>query len=369
MRDDRFFMGMALELAEKARGRTSPNPMVGAIIVKNNRIVALGYHKRAGLEHAEAAALKKAGRAAKGATLYVNLEPCDHYGRTPPCTEAIIKSGIKKVVAAMADPNPVNKGRGFKRLKKAGIRVVSGILKKEAARLNEFFIKYITTGRPFVIVKVAQSVDGKIATRTGESKWISSEESRQLVHKLRSQVDAIMVGANTVIKDDPLLTARVRGSGARVAGKQPVKIVVDPELRVPPKSKIFSKKSPAKVLIAAGKKTPKDKIKNFFPPNCEILILDEKNRRVDLNRLMGELGKKEITSVMAEGGGELIGGLVEARLVDRFLFFVAPKIIGGRHAVTSVEGQGAASVDKALKLKKVEYKTIGKDLLIICSPE
>ncbi len=362
MRDDKFFMGLALKLAGKGRGRTSPNPMVGAVIVRNNKIVGEGYHRRAGLEHAEIAALKKAGPEAKGATLYVNLEPCNHFGKTPPCTEAIIKSGIKKVVAAMKDPNPVNNGKGNKRLKEAGIRIISGILEQDAEQLNKFFVKYITTGRPFVIVKAAQSLDGKIATRTGESKWISSEESRKFVRELRKQVDAIMVGANTVVKDNPLLTAASRA-------KQPVKIIVDTELRTPVNARILSKESPAKVIIAATKKAPKNKIKSFAKLNCEILILKEKNKKVNLRQLMKELGKREITSVLVEGGGELIGGLVEERLVDKFLFFISPKIIGGRDAITSVEGKGAGIIENSLNLKNTEYKTIGKDLLITCSPE
>lgn len=362
-------MGLALELAQKGRGRTSPNPMVGAVIVKNNKILGKGYHKRAGLEHAEIAALKKAGSKARGATLYVNLEPCGHFGKTPPCAGAIIKSGVKKVVAAMKDPNPVNNGRGFKRLKEAGIRIISGILEQEAKQLNTIFVKYITTGRPFVIVKAAQSLDGKIATRTGESKWISSAESRKFVRELRKQVDAVMVGANTVVKDDPLLT--VTSDKLQVASKRkrPIKIIVDTALKIPFSARIFSKDSPAKVILATTQKALKKKIAQFERIGCEVLILNEKNGRVDLSQLMRELGKREVTSVLVEGGGELIGGLVEERLVDKFLFFISPKIIGGRDAVTSVEARGAGTIENSLNLKNTEYKTIGGDLLITCSPE
>ena len=362
-------MSAALKLAGKGRGQTSPNPMVGAVIVRNNKIVGEGYHRRAGLEHAEIAALKKAGPEAKGATLYVNLEPCSHFGKTPPCAEAIIKSGIKKVVAAMKDPNPVNNGKGFKRLKEAGIKIINGVLEQEAAQLNEFFVKYITTGKPFVIVKVAQSLDGKIATRTGESKWISSEESRKLVRELRKQADAIMVGVNTVIKDNPLLTDRGQRTEDRGQRKQPVKVIVDTNLKVPVSARIFSKYSPAKVILATTQKAPEKKIARFERTGCEVLILKEKNGRVNLRQLMEELGKREITSVLVEGGGELIGGLVEERLVDKFLFFISPKIIGGRDAVTSVEGKGVGIIERALNLKNIEYKTIGRDLLITCSPE
>lgn len=356
-------MALALRLAKKGLGHTSPNPVVGAVIVKNQKIIGGGYHKRAGFDHAEVTAIKNSGRNAKGATLYVNLEPCNHFGRTPPCSDMIIRSGIKKVVAAMRDPNPLNNGRGFARLRKAGIKVINGVLEDEAKRLNGAFIKYITKKTPFIIVKAAQSLDGKIATNTGDSKWISCEESRRYVHRLRSQVDAVMVGAETVIRDDPLLTSRVK-SVAGKKNKQPVKIVVDSELKIPVKSRIFSKDSPAKTIIATTKKAPKDKIGRFKKIGAEVLVLKEKSGLVDLKQLMKELGKREITSVLVEGGGELIGSLVDEKLADKFLFFIAPKIIGGRGAVTSVQGQGIVKIKDAFRLKDVQLKKIGTDFLI-----
>lgn len=368
-------MKLALALAAKGAGKTSPNPMVGAVIVKNGRIVGKGYHRKAGLEHAEIAAIRDAGEKAKGATLYVTLEPCGRFGRTPPCAPAVIKAGIQEVIAAMRDPNPLNNGKGLMLLKKSGMKVTCGVLEKKAKQLNEVFIKYITTKMPFVTVKVAQSLDGKIATRARDSKWISSEESRAYVHLLRSRVDAVMVGAGTILQDDPLLTSRcvsgyrVQGAGFRAGKiKQPVKIIVDDALKIPLTAKIFGKDSPAKVIIATTKKGPKSRAAKFEKMGIEVLIIKEKNDKVDLRELMKELGKREITSVMVEGGGELIGSLVDERLADKFLIFVAPKIIGGRDAVTSVEGLGAKYVSAALQLKNIKYRRFSKDLLIEAYP-
>ncbi len=357
---DKFYMKLTLRLARKGLGTTSPNPMVGAVIVKKGRIIGSGYHKRAGLGHAEIEALKSARTNARGATLYVNLEPCDHFGRTPPCTDAIIKSGIKKVVAAMKDPSPLNNGRGFRRLQMAGIAVKRGVLEDEAKELNEVFIKYTTKKMPFVIVKVAQSIDGKIAANTGDSKWISSPQSRRYVHQLRGRVDAIMIGANTVMKDNPLLTVR---NQAKIL-KQPVKIIVDSGLRIPINAKIFSGESPAKVIIATTKKAPKIKIPKLKKIGAEILILKDKNGKIDLRQLMKELAKRAITSVLVEGGGTLIGSLVDAKLIDKYLFFISPKIIGGKDAITSVEGSGVDKISQAASLKNIKYKKFDKDLLI-----
>ena len=364
-------MELALRLAKRGLGRTSPNPMVGAVIVKNGRIAGKGYHKKAGLPHAEMAALKEAGMNARGATMYVNLEPCDHFGRTPPCTAAIIKSGVKKVVAAMKDPNPLNNGRGFRRLKKNGIKVIKGVLEGEAKRLNEVFVKYVAKKMPFVIVKAAQSLDGKIATKTRDSKWISHPESRRYVHRLRGQVDAVMVGVGTVIRDDPLLTSRLQKkvyslqfTVYRKKIKQPIKIIVDSRLKTPLNSRIFNYDSPAKVIIATTKKAQKNKIKKLIKIGAEVLILKEKNGKTNLRHLMKELGKREITSVLVEGGGELIGGLVDGKLVDKFLFFIAPKIIGGKGAIASVGGEGIDKISQALNLKNTSYRKFGDDLLI-----
>ena len=345
MNIDEKYMRIALGLARKAEGLTNPNPTVGAVIVKDGRIIGKGYHRACGLPHAEINALKSAGPKAKGATLYVTLEPCDHFGRTPPCTEAIIGSGIKKVVIAMKDPNPLNNGRGIKRLNRAGIKTEAGVLGKEAARLNAPFVKFITTGRPFVTVKMAQSLDGKIATRSGESRWISSEASRRYVHELRGKVDAVMVGVNTVIKDDPLLLSKTK------AGKQPARIIVDGKLKTPRNARIFSRMSGSPVIIATTKK----------------------KGRVDLKDLLRTLGRMGMMHILVEGGGELVASLVEEALADRFLFFIAPKIIGGRAAPTSVEGKGLAELEKAPVLKNINVKRFADDILIEgeairCSP-
>lgn len=305
--NDEKYMRLALELAEKGRGKTSPNPMVGAVIVKNNRIVGKGYHKKAGTPHAEINVLRQAGKKARGATLYVTLEPCCFFGRTPPCTDAIIKSGIKKVIVATKDPNSLNNGRGIKMLKKHRIAVKTGVLREEARRLNEVFEKYITTGLPFVILKMAQSLDGKIAAKTGDSKWISCEESRRMVHRLRREVDAVMVGANTARIDRPRL-----------------------------------KESRMKIIVRSAKN----------------------KGRVDLKRFLRGLAKKQITSVLCEGGGELAWSLLKQGLVDKVLFFIAPKIIGGRNAKTSVEGGGISRVGDAIRLNKIATKNIGSDILV-----
>lgn len=362
MRDDSYFMNMTLQLAKKGLGSTSPNPLVGAVIVKHGKVIATGYHRKAGCDHAEIAALKKAGKAARGAILYVNLEPCNHFGRTPPCTEVIIKSGIREVVAAMKDPNPCNNGKGVHALRRAGIAVSTGVLEGQARRLNEAFIRYICSKRPFITVKTAQSMDGKIATKTGDSKWISNEISRRYVHTLRNQVDAVMVGAGTAIKDNPLLTSRAQNNRPRM--KQPIKVVVDSQLKTHSNARIFCKNSPAQVIFAATKKAPKTKIHKFEKVCREVLILKQKDNKVDLRHLMKELGKRQVTSVLVEGGGELIGSLVEERLVDKFLFFISPKIIGGKNAITAVEGKGVTTIAHATSLKDVSHKKLGTDLLI-----
>ena len=323
-------MRLAIELAKKAIGKTSPNPAVGAVIVKNNKVIGKGYHKKAGLPHAEINALREAGQKAKGATLYVTLSPCDHYGRTPPCTDAIIKSGIKKVIIAMKDPNPVNNGNGIKRLRGSGIKVDAGVLAKEAEAINKPYIKFITKNLPYITVKVAQSLDGKIATRTGDSKWISSEDSRRYVHELRGKVDAVMVGANTVLRDDPLLLSKV-------SRKQPVRIIVSGKSGVPQDAKIFSSLDRSPVIIVKS--------------------------------LSEALALKNITHILVEGGGELIASLVKKDLVDRFLIFIAPKIIGGRTAKTAVEGAGISHIKDASNFKIKSIRRFKKDILIEAEKE
>lgn len=350
------FMRIAIDLAKKAEGKVSPNPIVGAVIVKNGTIVGRGYHRRAGLPHAEVNALHRVGRRAKDATLYVTLEPCDHFGRTPPCTAAIIKSRIKKVVIGMVDPNPINNGRGIKTLKKAGIEVVVGILEGEAKSINRPYIKFITKKMPYITIKIAQSLDGKIATETGDSKWITSEDSRRYVHALRSSVDAVMVGVNTVVKDDPLLISRIS------KGRQPMRIIVDGRSKTPLNARIFSrvKESPlAIVTIKSSFKTMR-----YESQGAEVLMAKGKDDRIDLKDLLRILAKRGISHILVEGGGELIASLIEESLADRFLFFIAPKIIGGRGAISAVGGNGISKIKDAIMLKNMSIKKFAKDILI-----
>ncbi|MDP3804868.1 MAG: bifunctional diaminohydroxyphosphoribosylaminopyrimidine deaminase/5-amino-6-(5-phosphoribosylamino)uracil reductase RibD [Candidatus Omnitrophota bacterium] len=355
--NDVKYMRNAISLARKATGKTGPNPVVGAVVVKGGRIVGAGYHKKAGLPHAEVNALKAAGKRAMGATLYVTLEPCDHFGKTPPCTEAVIKSGIKKVVIAMKDPNPVNNGRGIRKLKKYGISTYAGILQEEAVSMNKPYIKFITKGLPYVTIKAAGSLDGKIAARTGDSKWISSEASRRYVQGLRARADAVMVGVNTVIKDDPILMSWLKKA------KQPIRVIVDSRLRTPLNAKIFSRIGQSPVIIATAKKSKK--IKSYVHKGAEVAVTGSSGGgRVDLKRLLKILAKKGVMNVLVEGGGELNAGFIEEGLADRMLFFISPKIIGGRDAVTSVEGRGVTAVKDAMLLRGVKVRRFGDDILI-----
>ncbi len=356
MKSDEKYMKMAIELASRAEGMTSPNPIVGAIIVKKGKIVGKGYHKEAGLPHAEINALKEAGNKAKGATLYVTLEPCDHYGRTPPCTRAIIKSGVRRVVAGMIDPNPINSRRGFGRLRESGVKTKIGVLKKEAESINKSYIKFITKRMPYVTIKIAESLDGKIATKRGDSKWITSKDSRRYVHELRAKSDAVMVGLNTVIKDDPLLLSRSSRT------KQPIRIVVDGRLKTPLNSNIFSSTKLSPVIIATSKKSPK--IKSYEKKGAEVLIVKPKGKRVDLKDLLSTLARKGVSNILVEGGGELNASLIEEKLADKFLFFIAPKIIGGRDAKTSVEGEGVDRICKANIVKNFKVRRFANDILI-----
>ena len=354
------FMRLALRLAQRAKGQTSPNPLVGAIVVRNGKILGRGYHQRAGLRHAEVVALDKAGKAARGGRLYVTLEPCCHFGRTGPCVDKILSYGIKEVIFAMYDPNPLNNGKGAQFLRRHGIEVVPGVLKDQARQINEVFIKYITKQLPFVTVKVAQSLDGKIATAGGDSRWISSPSSRKFVHKLRSSADAILVGVNTVLKDDPLLSCRLNGS---LYKKQPKKVVVDSKLRLLPKLKIFSPRSPAQVIIATTRFAPQRKI-SYFGKKAQVIITKDKDKRVDFQDLLKRLAKQGITHILIEGGGEIIASALNLRLVDRMIIFVSPKIIGGRNAPTAVEGKGIKRVKAATKLEDIKFRRLGSELII-----
>ena len=345
-------MELAIKLAEKGRGSASPNPMVGCIIVKRGRIVGKGFHKKAGAEHAEVLAINDAGKKAMNSTLYVNLEPCSHWGRTPPCTEKIVEAGVREVIIGMEDPNPLV--GGFKELKFRGLKTKIGIFEKEAKKLNEVYIKYMKTKKPFVILKVAMSVDGKIATSTGDSKYITSREARTYVHQLRSEVDAVMVGLNTVLRDNPELTPRL------VKGKDPMKIVVDSRLKIPKSCNLM--KDPSKLIIATTGKAPKSAIKKFQQKGINVLISKLKNGFVDLEDLMRQLGKHEITSIMIEGGSQLNSSAIKEGIVDKALIFTAPKIIG--NGIGAIGSLGIKKINKAINLKNPVCRKIGRDVLI-----
>ena len=353
------YMRMALKLAEKAAGRTSPNPLVGAVIVKDGKIIGRGYHLRAGTPHAEIHALREAGDKAVGAALYVTLEPCSHFGRTPPCSQAVIKAGIAEVYVAMQDPNPLVAGRGIKQMGEAGIRVHVGLLEDEACRLNEIFIKYITTRTPFVLLKTAMTLDGKIATRTGHSRWVTGEAAREMVHCLRDRYDAILVGVNTILADDPALTCRVP------EGRDPVRIVLDSRARTPAGALAVMQESPASTYVVITDKAPFGRIVDLSATKAKIIrAAADSQGRVDLPSLLRKLGEMEITSLLVEGGAEVAASFLEAGLVDKVLTFVAPKIIGGSEAPGPVSGRGKETMDGAIPLTGVTYGHVGDDLYI-----
>ncbi len=356
---DEKYMRMALRLAAKARGRTSPNPMVGAVVVKNGRAVARGWHKKAGEPHAEAIALGNAGEAARGATLYVTLEPCSHEGkRTPPCSPLVIRSGVRRVVVAMIDPNPRVSGAGVKALRFAGIRVETGLLEAEAMKLNEAFIKHISTGMPFVTLKIAQTLDGKIATASGESKWITGEEARKEGRKLRDHHDAILVGINTVLKDDPSLTARTAN------GRDPIRVIVDSKLRIPMHARVLTQKSSARTIVASIPGAPKTKIRRLQNAGVEVLLVKSDKGRVGLRALMKKLGEMDIMSVLIEGGSEVNAAALKNGIVDKAVLFIAPMLMTGRDALCSIGGRSPARLIQAIKLHGITSRFVGQDLLV-----
>ncbi|NPV73298.1 MAG: bifunctional diaminohydroxyphosphoribosylaminopyrimidine deaminase/5-amino-6-(5-phosphoribosylamino)uracil reductase RibD [Pelotomaculum sp.] len=357
--DDRYYMNMALELAARARGRTSPNPMVGAVLVKNGVVVGQGYHMKAGTPHAEIIALKEAGNEARGATLYVNLEPCCHYGRTGPCADAVIEAGVARVVAAMADPNPLVAGGGLKKIKEAGLEVTLGVMEDEARELNEAFIKYVTTRRPFVLAKAALSLDGKIAARTGRSKWITGPAARAYVHQLRDWYDAILVGIGTILADDPSLTARLPGGG----GRDPVRVILDSLARTPLNARVIKQKSKAPTVIAVTAGAPPGRVKALQEAGAQVVVVNS-GPRVDLPELMRILAEREITSVLIEGGAEVHGSAFAAGIVDKVAWFIAPKIIGGRDAPGPVGGEGVDDPGGALELERIKVSRLDQDICI-----
>lgn len=347
-------MRRALALARRGLGRTAPNPAVGAVVAKNGKIIGEGWHRKAGGPHAEVFALEQAGEKAEGADLYVTLEPCSHFGKTPPCADLIIARGVSRVFAAMKDPNPLVSGRGLAKLRKAGIAAECGLLGKEAAELNRAWLKFIRTGLPYLTVKAGQSLDGKIATHEWDSKWITSEPARKYSRKYRNTFDAIIAGAETVIRDNPSLSA---------PDKLLLKVIVDGRLRVSPSSKIFS--LPEKVLIActreAVKATPAKAA--ALSRKAELLPMAGKNGRIPLAVLMKELGARGVTHALCEGGGTLNGALFDAKLADEVMFYISPMIIGGGTAKLSVAGSGAARMKDAAKIRNLVVKRIGDDYL------
>ncbi|WP_028988172.1 bifunctional diaminohydroxyphosphoribosylaminopyrimidine deaminase/5-amino-6-(5-phosphoribosylamino)uracil reductase RibD [Thermicanus aegyptius] len=355
--NDEFYMNHAFALAASTEGRTWPNPMVGAVIVKEGRIVGFGAHLKAGTPHAEVHALKMAGEEAEGGTLYVTLEPCSHYGRTPPCADQIIAAGLKRVVVATLDPNPLVSGKGVEKMRKAGIHVEVGLGEEKGKRLNEVFFHYITKRRPFTVVKMAMTLDGKIAAHTGDSRWVSGAAAREYVHRLRNQADAVMVGIGTVLADDPLLTTRLPEGG-----KNPLRIVVDTRLRIPLTARVLDT-SAAPTLIACGEGADAAKMAQLREKGAEVLPLPEREGRVDLKELLRVLGLREIAFLLVEGGAEMNGSLLMEGLVDKVLLFLSPKLIGGK-GPTPFGGKGFPRMDEALPLTEVQVEKVGEDWFI-----
>lgn len=352
-------MRRALRLAERGRGKTAPNPMVGAVVVKNGVILGEGFHPKAGAPHAEVLALAEAGMKAKGATLYTSLEPCCHAGkRTLPCTDAILKSGLRRVVAAMIDPNPAVSGGGLDLLRKKGIDVTEGVLQPEAAQLNEVFIKYITTGRPFVILKAAATLDGRIATAKGASRWITGEAARREVHRLRSEVDAVLVGIGTVLADDPMLTAR------RPGAKNPVRVVIDPHLKIPVRSRLVTSISDAPTWVVTTGRASAEKARALEKRGVELFRFSQRQGIIPFNLLFERLGAREITSVMIEGGGVVNGMALRAGVVDKVVFYIAPKLLCGDDARSVVSGKAIPNLNDALNLQQMTARKVGEDLRI-----
>lgn len=357
---DASFMDLALELARQGAGWTSPNPMVGAVLVRDGRIVGKGFHKKVGGPHAEVNAIADAGPAAKGATLYVTLEPCNHSGRTPPCSETILAAGIKKVVSAIDDPNPDVAGGGNARLRAAGIEVVSGVREAEARRFNEIFIHYIKSKTPFVLVKCAATLDGRIATRTGDSKWVSGEASRRYVHELRHAYDGIMVGAGTVLADDPSLTARRPG----LDSKDPVRIILDARLSIPLDAKLLSPGLAAGTIIVSGPSSHADKRAAIEQTGARVLETETTDSRVDIARLMPILGKMGLASLLIEGGGGVIGSAFASGVVKKVNFFFSPRILGGDDGVPMCRGPGPDLMADAIRLTDMSIHRFENDVMI-----
>lgn len=357
---DKVYMNRALDLAKRGMGYTNPNPMVGAVIVKDKKIIGEGYHKKYGGPHAEINAFNNCIADPKGSTMYVTLEPCSHHGKTPPCANAIVKKGIKKIVIAMEDPNPQVAGRGINILRQNGVEVVTGVLEKESQRLNEIFIKYITMGLPFCIMKTAMTLDGKIATHREDSQWITGEAARKNVHFLRHGVSAIMVGIGTVLADDPRLTSRLEG----LVGKNPIRVIVDTRGRIPLNSKVLQCDKDHRTILVTTELTDKMKISSIEKTGAQVLMTPIKDKYVDLSYLMEALGEQKIDSVLLEGGSTLNYSALKAGIVDKVISYIAPKIVGGATAKTPVGGEGISLMKDAILLRNMSFKKIKDDLMI-----
>lgn len=355
---DEFYMKRALELAVKGIGMVNPNPMVGAVIVKDNKVIGEGFHEKYGHAHAERNAVKNAVEDIEGATVYVTLEPCAHYGKTHPCVDLLIEKKVRKVVIGMLDPNPLVAGKSIKKLKENNIEVKVGVKEKECRKLNEVFIKYITTKKPFVIMKAGISIDGKIATSSGESKWITSERSRLHSHELRNRMSGIMVGINTVLSDDPSLTYR-----GEHKGKDPLRIIIDSTLKVPFESKVI-KYNNNNTIVACVENTDLIKKEKLEKMGVKIIETKSKKGKVDLQEVVEKLGKEKIDSILLEGGGTLNFSALKEGIVDKVRFYIAPKIIGGENSKNSVSGQGFYNLDDCVNLKDMSYEQMGNEIVV-----
>lgn len=358
--EDYGYMRMAYGLARKAVGRVSPNPYVGAVIVRGGAIVGTGYHDGPGRPHAEVVAVGRAGRLAKGATMYVTLEPCVHWGRTPPCVDSLLAAGLRRVVISDLDPNPLVLKRGLARLRREGLEVDWGLLAEENRCLNEAYIKYITRSIPFVTVKAAVSLDGRMATRIGESQWISSAAAREYAHLLRRECDALMVGINTILRDDPLLTIRHPGG----KGKSLTRVVIDSGLRFPPGARLVSTRGKGKVIVFSGKDAPDRKAESLRRKGITIVRVPGRAGRLDLQAVLAWLGSNEIASVLIEGGSALASTVLEERLADKVLLTISPKLLGGKDAPAFIAGEGTARMSEAMRLKSVRSFALGPDIIV-----
>ena len=361
---DKRFMERALSLARRGLGRTSPNPAVGAVIVKDGSVAGEGYHRGAGKPHAEIEALRMAGPSAAGATMYVTLEPCNHHGRTPPCTDAIVSAGLRRVVVGMKDPNPNVAGGGCDVLRRNGIRVSEGVLGHKCLLLNEAFVKFITTGRPMVTAKTALTLDGFTATSSGDSKWITGDLSRRLVHRLRDQSDAVMVGVGTVLADDPELTVRA----VPRRGPQPYRVIVDTRLRTPPGAAVITGDDPCRTLIAVGEGVSPEKRRAFAGMGVNLLECSTGPDGIDMTALLGILAARSITNVFMEGGSRLMGTMLRGRLIDKIYIFRAPILLGGSDGITMASGPGASEIARCLKLRDIGVRRMDRDVLTVGYP-